>query len=357
MKAAAAERVRDWVTRTCTLPRSDRELRAQVLEQLRDVIDFAYYVWLLTDPVTWVGTAPLASVPDLESLPLLIRLKYQAAPSRWTALPSGRCVALSAAVTDSPRPGSWQGLLETYGVTDVASLSLRDRYGSWSFLDLWRCGGSPATFTGEETELLSSLAAPLTAALRRSQAAKFSLPGEWPHPSGPAVMVLEDDLLPRQQTPSVDDRLRELLPTAPDLTPVPAAVYNVAAQLLAVEKGIDDHPALARAHLTGGTWISLRASRLSGAQRSGSGSGQIAVTLEAISVRDHVEIFARTTGLSARERQVLHKLVRGSDTAKIAQALHISALTVQDHLKSIFAKTKTNNRYELISRSAGAEQG
>lgn len=98
MKAAAAERVREWVTRTCTLPRSDRELRAQVLEQLRDVIDFAYYVWLLTDPVTWVGTAPLASVPDLESLPLLIRLKYQAAPSRWTALPSDRCVALSAAV-------------------------------------------------------------------------------------------------------------------------------------------------------------------------------------------------------------------------------------------------------------------
>ena len=50
-------------------------------------------------------------------------------------------------------------------------------------------------------------------------------------------MVLEDDLLPQQQTPSVDDRLRELLPTAPDLAPVPAAVYNVAAQLLAVENG------------------------------------------------------------------------------------------------------------------------
>ena len=337
------------------LPGSNRELRARVLEQLRDVIDFSHYAWLLTDPVTWVGTAPLASVPDPQSLPLLIRLKYQAVTNRWTALPPGRCVALSAATTARPRAGSWQALLVTYGVTDVASLSLRDRYGSWSFLDLWRCGGSPATFTAEETELLTSLAAPLTAAVRRCQAATFALPGQWPNPSGPAVMVLEDDLLPQQQTPSVDDRLRELLPTAPDLAPVPAAVYNVAAQLLAVENDIDDHPPLARTHLAGGTWISLRASRIAGVQ--GSASGQIAVTLEAISIPDHVEIFARTTGLSARERQLLHQLVRGSDTAAIAELLHISSLTVQDHLKSIFAKTETNSRYELISRAAGAEQG
>ena len=168
------------------LPGSNRELRARVLEQLRDVIDFSDYAWLLTDPVTWVGTAPLASVRDPQSLPLLIRLKYQAVTNRWTALPPGRCVALSAATTARPRAGSWQALLVTYGVTDVASLSLRDRYGSWSFLDLWRCGGSPATFTAEETELLTSLAAPLTAAVRRCQAATFALPGQWPTPLGPS---------------------------------------------------------------------------------------------------------------------------------------------------------------------------
>ncbi len=343
------------MVRACLLPGSDRELRARVVEQLRRVIDFSYYVWVITDPVTWVGTAPLASVPDLQSLPLLIRLKYQAATNRWTALPPGRCVALSATATGRTRAGSWQNLLETYGVSDVASLSLRDKYGAWSFLDLWRCGGSPPTFTADETELLTSLAAPLTTAVRRSQAATFSLPAQWSYPSGPAVMVLADDLLPRQQTLSMDDRLRELLPTAPDLTPVPAAVYNVAAQLLAVEKGVDDHPPLARTHLTGGTWISLHASRIAGLQDSA--SGQIAVTLEAISVRDHVEIFARTTGLSARERQLIHQLVRGSDTADIAEILHISPLTVQDHLKSIFSKTSTNSRYELISRAAGATQG
>jgi hypothetical protein len=41
----------------------DRDLRREVLAVLREVIDFGAYVWLLTDPVTAVGAAPLAEVP------------------------------------------------------------------------------------------------------------------------------------------------------------------------------------------------------------------------------------------------------------------------------------------------------
>ena len=52
-----------------------------VLDVLAEVVDFDAYVWLLTDPVTTVGAAPLADVPGLplSELPALIRAKYATA--------------------------------------------------------------------------------------------------------------------------------------------------------------------------------------------------------------------------------------------------------------------------------------
>ena len=68
----------------------DRDLRREVLAGLRDVIDFAAYVWLLTDPVTEVGAAPLAEVPCLAELPAHGRRPARSAatrqcPARWAA--------------------------------------------------------------------------------------------------------------------------------------------------------------------------------------------------------------------------------------------------------------------------------
>lgn len=349
-----AATVRDRVESLCAAQLADRPLRERVLEVLRPVIDFSYYAWLLTDPETWVGTAPLAQVPALGALPQVIRSKYLATTGRWTSLPANRCSVLSA--TSEPPSGAgniaWRDLLDGYGVSDLASLSLRDRYGSWSFLDLWRCGGSRPTFTAEEINLLNSLAPSLTHGLRIALARTFAEPAGSEEVSFPAVLVLDDDLRPRQQTASADPQLRDLLPTSPDLTPVPAAAYNVAAQLLAVENGVDHRPAHVRAQLGGTSWIRISASRLAGAPRSG--SGQIVVTLAAMPPRERVEIFARAAGLSPRQRQLLHALVRGSDTSTIARDFRITELTVQDHLKSIFLKTNTGSRYDLISRSSGA---
>ncbi|WP_309116894.1 hypothetical protein [Saccharothrix sp.] len=42
------------------------------------------------------------------------------------------------------------------------------------------------------------------------------------------------------------------MPPAEGRAPIPASAYNVAAQLLAVEAGVDDHPPWARAHLADG---------------------------------------------------------------------------------------------------------
>jgi hypothetical protein len=43
-------------------------------------------------------------------------------------------------------------------------------------------------------------------------------------------------------------------------------------------------------------------------------------------------------------------VARGFPTNEIALRLHLSAYTVQDHLKSIFGKTGTSSRGDLVAR-------
>ena len=82
----ARTRARERIAALSAAGLEDRDLRRQVLGVLREVIDFGPYVWLLTDPATVVGAAPLAEVPCVTELPALIKAKYTTPVNRWTAL-------------------------------------------------------------------------------------------------------------------------------------------------------------------------------------------------------------------------------------------------------------------------------
>lgn len=346
---AAAERVE----RICTGHDDARELRAELLEEIRGVVGFDEYAWLLTDPVTCVGAAPLADVPSLADLPRLIRLKYLTGLNRWTSLPDGRAVTLAEATGgELSRSLIWRELLSGYGVRDVASMVFRDRHGCWGFLDLWRRDTTGPAFTSEEQAFLGRVGPAVTGALRRSLAATFALPNEqagdrW----GPVVLLLSGALTAVSQTPQTDDYLRSLLPTEQDRSPVPANAYNVAAQLLATEEGVDRHPPSVRTHLSGGQWVSLRAARM--ADAPGAGADTIAVTIEQTEPLERAAVYGRTLGLTHRESQVLRHLIAGEDTRGVARRMGVSEHTVNDHLKSMFSKSGTNSRRLLIARASG----
>ena len=348
--SAARARAVQRVVRVCGAHDDARTLRLALLGEIRRSVGFDAYAWLLTDPETEVGGAPIADVPILPELPLAIRLKYLTTVNRWTQLDVP--VALLRAGTEEHRERSliWRELLDRYAVNDVASLVFRDRFGCWGFLDLWR-SDSGDRFTNDEAEFLAAIAEPVTEALRRCQARTFDVATTAPARTGPAVLVLSPELAVRAQTSETEEYLRVLVPPDTDRRPIPAGAYNVAAQLLAVESGVDDHSPSARMHLAGGIWLTLRAARIGEATTPA--QRDIAVTIEYSSPAERQALFVRACGLSAREAELLGHLLTGADTRHIAQRMFVSENTVQDHLKSIFAKTGARNRRTLLARAVG----
>ena len=347
MDARSAERV----ARICVEHDDVQVLRIALIEELRRAVPCDAYAWLLTDPETEVGSAPLADVPWLSDLPSQIRLKYLTSVNRWTHLDSP--VALLRAATCDHREQSlvWRELLAAHDVGDAASVVFRDHFGCWAFLELWRTGAH-ARFTEAEATFVSGVAGTITHALRRCHAHMFDVPAPVEEDrSGPVVLVLSPELEVRAQTPATERYLRLLVPPHPGRHPIPAGAYNVAAQLLAVEAGVDHHPPFARVHLTRGMWLTLRASRIG--ESIPATERDVAVTIEATSAAERLALYVRSCGLSTREAELLTHLATGADTREVAHSMFVSEHTVQDHLKSIFTKCGVRNRRTLLTRALG----
>ena len=98
-----------------------------------------------------------------------------------------------------------------------------------------------------------------------------------------------------------------------------------------------------------GPWLRLHASRLSGP----SGERPIGVVVGAVQARATAPLLLLAHGLSPREAHVAPLVLRGVATTVIADTLHISGNTVQDHLKAVFDKAGVHSRRDLVGRFLG----
>lgn len=313
-----------------------RALRVGLVELLRRQMPVDWYVAALTDPRTAVGVDPVAVVPAGIRLPELVRARYLSAHHRWTTL--------TGAVTLGEDPGAslvWREVQAAYGVRDVLSTVLRDDHGTWGFLDLW----SSERFTEDDVALLDVVGPVLCVAVRRHQAGALR-PVRAAPAAGPVVLVLEDDLRVVDATPMSAAWLATLLPPAAGARPVPAVAWNVAAQLHAVEAGIDDGEPSGRVHLADGVWVTARAARLGSGRR-------IAVSMAPTTGADRIDLLVRACALTPREAAVTEEVCAGGTNAEVAAGLHLSPLTVQDHLKAVFTKTGVRSRGALAALALG----
>jgi DNA-binding CsgD family transcriptional regulator len=94
---------------------------------------------------------------------------------------------------------------------------------------------------------------------------------------------------------------------------------------------------------TGRCWTGPEASRRA-----------IAVTIEPASPEERRAPFCRSCALTPRETEVVGHLATGGDTRDVAHRMGLSEHTVQDHLKSVFTKTATRSRRDLLARITGS---
>jgi DNA-binding CsgD family transcriptional regulator len=123
---------------------------------------------------------------------------------------------------------------------------------------------------------------------------------------------------------------------------IPAVVAAVADRARRTD---DDGLATARVRTAAGHWLVVRGSVL------GTGpDARVAVRLEPADAPQLAPLLVAAYGFTPQERRVTELVARGYSTKEVAAALEVAAYTVQDHLKSIFEKSGTSSRGELVSR-------
>src|SRR5262249_57828031 len=124
---------------------------------------------------------------------------------------------------------------------------------------------------------------------------------------------------------------------------VPAEIRVLAATLRQPQTVESEVPRL-RVRTRAGRWAVLHASRL-----VSPGLDAVAVIIEEPSPAELAPGLMLAYGRTKQEQTVTRLVCRGLSTREIATRLHITANTLQDHLKSIFEKTGVRSRRELVA--------
>jgi DNA-binding CsgD family transcriptional regulator len=228
--------------------------------------------------------------------------------------------------------------------TDELRAPLKIDDATWGGLALFHDG--TRTFTAAEQEFVASVAPALARGLRAGIVTGMAAQGDTVGPAGPAVLVVGKGGEIKQANVGAAARLAAL--GCDDLAgPLPQIVGSLvaAAQRSATLPGAVNPRARMR---TGdGRWVVAHAALLVDA----SGTGRdVVVTLDDARPPEVIPLVVSAYGLTERERDVVAPVLQGVDTADIARSLHLSAYTVQDHLKRVFAKVGVRSRRELIAR-------
>jgi DNA-binding CsgD family transcriptional regulator len=323
------------------------EARYAAIAALRRAVGFERWCWPLTDPGSTLSTSGIGELDFWPSLPRLAALEEHGDVTSKPRLALGphASVALSAVTNgDLARSARWWECLRPYGIGDELMTVCRDRHGCWGSVELMR-DSDDRPFDEDEARLLNELAPLLGTLLRRSVLQSWQAEHAGAQPLLPATLILDNDLRPSSWTPTFHDWLAEL-PGAGEM--LPPAVYELGTRVLTPPRLATGLPAIVRIRTRSGRWAVIEGAPLEGAEQ-----GSVAITVRGATGDEIFDLLCKTYDLSNRERQLVALVLDGLATKQLAQVLGIAPYTVQDHLKTIFAKTRVRSRAELISHLAG----
>jgi DNA-binding CsgD family transcriptional regulator len=327
-------------------------MRREALAELQSVIGFDRWCWPLADPDTLLPSSGIAQHDFGPGVPRLLELEYSAdafAAKHVLARRADSAGSLSAETGgDLARSSRWDEVMRPVGIGDVAAVACRDSLGCWGWIEAYR-DRSDRPFEPEDLELLASVGPSMGSALRRNVIGTNGHVA--PEPTPPGVIVLDGHLRRVSWTKWARVWI-DLLPSASlfaTMGILPSVVYPAATRARSERSATGAH-ALLRG--VDGRWVMIEAAPLDGGRE-----GEVAVTLRAASAAETFDLFCRAYALSLRERQIVALLVAGLDTRGVTKRLFISPHTVQDHLKSVFAKVGTHSRRELLVKLSAAADG
>lgn len=305
---------------------------------------------MTVDPATLLptGLAGVSNGVDLDVSPRFIEIEVREPDyNKFSVLARhGRHAASLSAATrgDLETSTRYRELCRPLGFGDEMRVVCSDSTGAWGDLILAR-ESTRRRFNASEVSFIGSLAPLLADGLRRAailgQAATSAQ-------CGTGIVVLAADNAIESTTPGADRLLADLAAGDTPGTDLPVVVLSVAAQARHIANDYRAGSgtfARARVRATQGNWVTVRGSVL------GDGPNcSVAVLMEPAHTPELAPLIADAYGLTERERRVTELAAKGLSTNDIGQRLHLSAYTVQDHLKSIFDKTGAGSRGELVAR-------
>lgn len=317
----------------------DARRRLDVL--LRRAIGYDFAAFSTVDPGSGLWTSCYVSGLDASGAPERERVLFECELARDInafddlARSEVSVATLHAATDGRPaRAQRWAPLLEPYRVVDEARGVLRCNGQLWGTFVLYRAG-TPRPFSPVEVSLLTA-AVPSIAMLFRLVVLRAALAGSPGAAPSPGALTVRGD----GTVTTVSTAARAWLADLAEEGRVPAVVRSLAAAArLATDSVSVSVPR------SGGGFVTLHASRVDDSEDN----DDVVVVIEAARPAATADVLAEAYRLTERERHVAALGAGGATTREIARALGISAFTVTDHFKALYAKVGVTSRGELAA--------
>jgi DNA-binding CsgD family transcriptional regulator len=311
---------------------------------LARLVPFDASCWLSLDPTTMLPTSHFSREYGFDQLLLLAANEFleedvnKFADLARATRPVG---ILSQATGGHPdRSRRHTAFLTPYGFGDGDELRavFRDGDAAWGAVAVHRRHGM---FTDGEASAVAGVAAVTANGIRRA-ILSGALTAER-EPEAPGVVLLDAQDVVDAVSPMARRWLEELFDSTVATHDIPMVVATVANQARRAGAGRSDELASVRVPRRSGGWLRLDASLLEDGRR-------VAVVISPAHEPEVADLIAQAYRLTPREWEVTRLTMRGLSTQEMADALHVTPYTVQDHLKSVFGKVGVRSRRELVAQ-------
>ncbi|MEV7024240.1 helix-turn-helix transcriptional regulator [Kitasatospora sp. NPDC093558] len=330
---------------------TDRIFRAAD-ELLRPVLEFDAVCWHTADPATGLVNSVQSEDLSLAAYDHAVQLEV------WTddlaTFPKirragRRAETISHASQGCPgRSVRYREQIRPAGFGDELRACFDAAGGMWGCAAFMRAPDR-GPYAARQRRLADLAARHLGNALRASHVPP-SGPVDEDDDRSPAVIVLDRANRLLALSGPAEDLLARFADPTPTALAVPTAVAMAAEHARRAADGLPAPQLPVRVQTRDGRWYVLHGSALRGPGVAGGDSGQATVVASPATPAETVPLYLAAYGLTAREQEVALLLVRGCDTREVARTLAMAPYTVQDHLKSVFAKTGVASRRELVAR-------